>query len=58
MPDFDDVRDAVRRADLGALERLLAAGWGVNAAEMVDLRHGNDGYFAYGKRRLHSGRHR
>jgi hypothetical protein len=30
VPDFDDVREAVRRADLAALQRFLDEGWDVN----------------------------
>jgi hypothetical protein len=33
VPDFDDVRAAVRRGHLGGLERLLAEGWEVNDSE-------------------------
>jgi hypothetical protein len=33
VPDLDDIRDAVRRADLAALQRFLDEGWDVNVRE-------------------------
>ena len=33
MPDFSDVRDAVRRGDIAAVQRFLDEGWDVNERE-------------------------
>lgn len=33
MPDFDDVRNAVRSGDLAALQRFVGEGWDVNERE-------------------------